>query len=266
VNAGPVAIRSAIAVIAAFALLATATAAGGGAPPREDDSAARAPVRVLFIGNSLTAANDLPALVEAIAAAEGGPRFECRVVAAANYSLEDHWRQGDAVRSIRRGDWSAVVLQQGPSSLDASRVLLVEYAERFAEEIRRAGARPALYMVWPSQVRRADFERVSASYTAATEAVEGVLLPVGDAWRRAWTLDPEIALYGTDGFHPSRLGSILAALVIHRGLVGAIAPATEDPGPEVNRVPAWAKALRVDAGNASALDRAAAEIYLTPRR
>ena len=121
---------------------------------------------MLFIGNSLTAANDLPAMLEAIAAAERGPRFECKVVAAANYSLEDHWRQGDAVRAIRRGGWSVVVLQQGPSSLDTSRALLVDYAQRFAEEIRRAGASTALYMVWPSQERRSDFERVSASYAA----------------------------------------------------------------------------------------------------
>lgn len=237
-------------LIATFAFLSARGVAGAG-PARKEKSAASAPLRVLFIGNSLTAANDLPAMVEAIAAAEPGPRFECEVVAAPNYSLEDHWHQGDAVRAIRRGDWSVVVLQQGPSSLDESRVLLVDYAKRFADEARRAGARTALYMVWPSQARRADFERVSASYAAAAQAVGGVLLPAGDAWRRAWHLDPELALYGPDGFHPSRLGSILAALVVYRGLVSgsALAPSA--------RVPAWAATIEVEANIASTLERAA---------
>jgi hypothetical protein len=41
-----------------------------------------------------------------------------------------------------------------------------------------------------------------------------VLLPAGEAWRAAWRRDPELKLYGKDGFHPSILGSYLAALVV----------------------------------------------------
>jgi hypothetical protein len=44
------------------------------------------------------------------------------------------------------------------------------------------------------------------------------LLPAGAAWREAWRLDPSLALYSDDGFHPSPLGSYLAALAIWRGL------------------------------------------------
>jgi len=228
-----------------------------GEPNRKEERDDSAPLRVLFIGNSLTTANELPALVESIADAERGPRFECEVVAFPNYSLEDHWNQGDAVRAIRRGGWSFVVLQQGPSALDASRVLLVEYAQRFAEEIEGAGGRPALYMVWPSRDRSFDFERVSASYAAAAKAVGGVLLPAGDAWRRAWRLDAELALYGPDEFHPSRLGSTLAALVIYRRLVSAGAPGPRKPSADP---PAWALALDVETGVAATFDRAAAAI------
>ena len=47
--------------------------------------------RVLFIGNSLTTANDLPGLVAALFVAAGGQTIECRTVAFAGYSLEDHW-------------------------------------------------------------------------------------------------------------------------------------------------------------------------------
>jgi hypothetical protein len=178
-----------------------------------------APLRVLFIGNSLTYANDLPAIVSAIGQAEGHP-ITCDVVASPDFSLEDHWQRGEARAAIARGGWTTVVLQQGPSALMESRALLVEYTRRFDREIRKSGASTALYMVWPSQQRRGDFAGTSASYGAAARAVGGRLLPVGDAWREAWRLDRRLALYGPDGFHPSPLGSALAGLVIFQGLTG----------------------------------------------
>jgi len=177
--------------------------------------------RVLFIGNSLTAANDLPGLVDALArAAPDGPVFASQAVVIPDFSLEDQWARGDALRAIRRGGWSDVVLQQGPSSLPESQALLRDYTKRFDAEIRKVGARTALYMVWPAASRPQDFDGVSASYAAAARDVHGLLLNVGDAWRAAWTRDASLGFYGPDGFHPTPLGSYAAALVIYRGLSG----------------------------------------------
>src|SRR6185295_7619357 len=103
--------------------------------------------------------------------------------------LEDHWARGDAQRAIAEGGWFAVVLQQGPSALPESQVLLREYTKRFDAVIRKTGAKTALYMVWPSQARFQDFDGVSASYTVAAADVRGLLLPAGDAWRAAWKRD-----------------------------------------------------------------------------
>lgn len=182
-----------------------------------------APLRVLFIGNSLTYVNDLPAMVAALGRSAGTP-IEYEAVARPDVSLEDHWNQGDARRAIARGRWTWVVLQQGPSALPASRVLLIEYAKRFDGEIRRVGARTAIYMVWPSRARRGDFPGVIQSYVAAAAAVKATLLPVGAAWREAWALDARLPLYGDDGFHPSPMGSWLGALVIYRQLTGQEPP------------------------------------------
>jgi hypothetical protein len=177
-------------------------------------------IRVLFVGNSLTTTNNLPLLVEALAEKAASERIESRVVAFPNYSLEDHWNRGDAKRTIAEGGWSVVVLQQGPSALPESRVLLIDYARRFNAEAQRVGARTALYMVWPAQARLGDFEGVRASYAAAAREIRGLLLPAGDAWRAAWRRDGRLPLYGNDGFHPSALGSYLAALVIYQQLTG----------------------------------------------
>jgi hypothetical protein len=185
--------------------------------------AVQKPHRVLFIGNSLTYANDLPNLVQSLAKA-ADVDVTCRSIAKPDFSLEDHWNNGEAVRAIRQGGWSLVILQQGPSALPESQVLLREFTKRFDTEIKRAGARTALYMVWPSKERIRDFDGVSRSYTNAAVDVGGLLLPVGDAWRSAWKIDPALPLYSGDGLHPSREGTYLAALVILQHAFG-IAPA-----------------------------------------
>src|SRR5580765_6368594 len=118
-------------------------------------------LRVLFIGNSLTYVNDVPAIIAATAEADGHQKFIYQTVAFPDFSLEDHWKQGDARKKIAEGRWDFVVLQQGPSALPGSRASLLEYTARFAADIRRAGAKPALYMVWPSLGRQNDFDHVS---------------------------------------------------------------------------------------------------------
>jgi len=210
--------RTATAVVAAVVAFAAALHAQTGAAPAR---------RVLFVGNSLTRANNLPGMVAAMSAAVGQP-LACEPMTFDGYSLEDHWNRGDgaaggvetARHAIARGGWSFVVLQQGPSALPESRVLLVEYARRFAAEIQRVGARPALYMVWPTTARRFDFDGVKTSYEAAANAIGGLFLPAGEAWRRAWQLDSHLALYEPDGLHPTVSGSYLAALVITARLTG----------------------------------------------
>lgn len=193
------------AVVAAVVAAVSLTA---GQPP---------PLRVLLIGNSLTDANGMPAMIERLGALNGAP-VVARAVAAPNFALEDHWNGGNARREVRTGGWSVVVLQQGPSALPESRVSLRRFTRTFADEIRKAGGRTALYMVWPSKARFGDFDRVSESYRLAAADVQGLLLPAGDAWREAWKRDPEMPLYAADDFHPSPLGSYLTALVIFQGL------------------------------------------------
>lgn len=180
-------------------------------------SQASTELSVLFVGNSLTSVNDVPGLVRRLAEADGR-RIRVGSEVANDFGLEEHWKDGRALRQIMRGRWTVVALQQGPSSLPESRVILRDYTQRFSEQIVRAGARPAVYMVWPSARRAADFDRVIESYTLAARDVDGILLPVGRAWREAWTRQPALALYGPDGFHASAEGSWLAALVIYCGL------------------------------------------------
>jgi hypothetical protein len=177
-------------------------------------------LRVLFVGNSLTYSNDLPWIVEALSH-EGDTRIEAGMIAFPNAALEDHWNDGRARAEIASGRWDVVVMQQGPSSLTSSRVNLVEWAKKLADAARAAGARPALMTVWPDTSRRAYLDDVIESYEVAARACQCELLPAGRAWKEAWQRRGSLSLYGADGFHPSRDGSYLAALVVWSGLTGA---------------------------------------------
>ena len=180
----------------------------------------QASYHVLFVGNSLTYFNDLPLMVHALGESTG-VTIDAQAVAKPNFGLEQHWADGDALAAIARGGWDVVVLQQGPSALPASRVNLLQWADSFAVRIRAAGGTPALYQVWPASVDlAANFDRSLESYALAAQQVGGTLLPAGRTWQLAWQRDGSLELYGSDGFHPSPLGSYVAALAIFGGLTG----------------------------------------------
>jgi hypothetical protein len=170
-------------------------------------------LRILFLGSSLTYANDMPGSVQALARSVG-ETLEVAQVSRGGASLEDQWQHGGALRKIKAGGWDVVVLQQGPSSTPENRNNLRHWTRRFAEPIRKAGARPALYMVWPGLDRFAYFDAVRDSYTLAAEDVDGMLFPAGEAWRAVLRRNPKVALYKRDGVHPTPAGSLTVALSI----------------------------------------------------
>lgn len=196
--------------LALGALTSVVTPALAQEPPAEQ--------RVLFIGNSLTYTNNLPALVKAVFTGAGlGAVAE--MVAKPAFSLGDHWHAParEAHKAIARGGWSTVVMQQGSSAQPESRRDLRRDAKRFAESIAAVGARPALYCVWPRDGSWSDFDRVIESYRLAADDIGALFFPVGAAWRAA---PRDIRLYSPDGLHPSVYGSYLAALVIFAVLSG----------------------------------------------
>ena len=171
-------------------------------------------LRVLFVGNSLTATNHLPPYVAGQADASGR-QLEYRTIAIGGYSLEDHWNLGEAQKALASRRWDVVVMQQGPSALPESQTNLRAWAMRFADEARSRGTRPALLTVWPESYRRSALADVIRSYRRAAGAAGAELLPAGEAWGQAWRCDRHVRLYGGDGFHPSPLGTYAAALVVY---------------------------------------------------
>lgn len=196
---------------------------------------------VLFIGNSLTYMNDLPAMVEQVARA-AGDSVRVGMVAGANMAVIDHVNgAGSALATIDQGGWSFVVLQQGPTPAGICRDTLVLAAMRVAPRIRAAGGRPVLFAPWVRRGFPQSLGFATESATQAARAVGGVVAPVGAAWAEALEADPTLQLYAPDGYHPAPAGTLLAALTIHERLRGG----------DVRDIPVEALA-RIPAGGISA--------------
>lgn len=181
------------------------------------------PERILFVGNSLTHSNDLPAMVARIARLDDRP-LEIHTLAEPNYSLGDHLASAGFAASVQKG-WDFLVLQQGPSSLPDSRAELirdVRAIDRIAAG--RSSPRLALLMAWPPAARSSSWDRVTESYRLAASGVGAVLIPAGANLRRALREDPTIPLLAGDGFHPAVSGTYLAALTTYHALRGSLPP------------------------------------------
>lgn len=200
------------------------------------------PLRVHFVGNSLTFRNNLPGMVVELGRSLDLPmQVEAGMTARDGMSLEGHWREGDVLRRLREEEWDVLVLQEQSSRLLADPAQSELYLRRFAEAARAAGTEVILLQTWVRADRPEAHPRQRESYRQVANAVNVRLAPVGDAWDRARTELPGIALHHADGLHASREGTYLTAAV----LVGMLAGRSpEQAGPLVSGDPVSASALR----------------------
>jgi hypothetical protein len=182
-------------------------------------SRSRGPLKVLFIGNSFTARNDLPGLVARLAAARG-KALEHRLIAAGGASLRAHWNAGQAAEAIRDGGYDAVVLQEQSTLPVKNAARMHENIRLFDEAIKSAGARTVLYMTWARQNAPDSQKAITEAYNSICNELGATVVPVGVAWERFLRDNDEPVLHDRDQSHPTMAGSFLAACVFLAALFG----------------------------------------------
>lgn len=174
--------------------------------------ASATPVRLLFIGNSYTARNDLPRILVELAAAAARPReLTTRTIVAGGASLRRHWNAGIAQRTIEEGVFDDVVLQEQSTLPVKNAVRYHENVRLFAPLIAQHGARTVLYLNWARRQALHAQAVLNAAVSTIAGEVGALVVPVGPAWEAALAHDPRLALYADDGSHPTAAGSYLAA-------------------------------------------------------
>jgi hypothetical protein len=185
-------------------------------------------LRVLFIGNSFTAANSLPSMVARLAASQPASRQVFPLAddpggSQLHEAVHDRLLQ----KLLRQVHWSVVVVQEQsqlpalPSLLHASTLPALR---QLVATIRRDGARPLLFETWgyqegdlmnvPDDSYSAMQDRLHDGYAYLSQKEDVPVAPIGDAWAIALRQKPATPLWSADGKHPSLEGSYLAAIVI----------------------------------------------------
>ncbi len=175
-------------------------------------------LKVLFLGNSLTAYHELPTIIERMASAAvvERPLRATRIAPGGETFYRHSERRGEdaPLTVIASGDWDVVVLQENGRVAARGEGESFTFAARLVRTVRTAGAEPLFYMTWAYRDRPETHATILRTYDLLGSRLEVPVAPVGEAWRRSRETAPDIELFDADGIHPSPEGSYLAACVI----------------------------------------------------
>jgi hypothetical protein len=178
-------------------------------------------IRVLFIGNSYTYFNNLPALLKGLAASDKDwPQIETEMIVRTGATLQRHYSEGQAGVSITEGKWDFVILQEQSMLPINDMGTMYYHASRLHDHIKKSGAKTVFFSTWARQDERYKQKNVDFAYKYTATHLGAILAPVGLAWTAVLEKDPQMLLYTTDKSHPNAAGSYLAACVIYSTLIG----------------------------------------------
>ena len=173
--------------------------------------------KILFVGNSLTYTNDLPKILEEISD-NFGKIITTESLCFPNYAIIDHLNEGRLQAILSKEKFDYLIVQQGPSSQLEGKKMLIEDGEKLKKLCDKYNIKMAYFMVWTSKKWYHTFDLVIENHTIAAKQNKAILLPVGQIWKNYNTFKNVENLYGFDGFHPSKTGSFLSALVMFHQL------------------------------------------------
>lgn len=200
------------------------------------------PQKVLFLGNSYTAYNNLPAIVSSVASANGDSITYLAITPGGQY-LQAHAADPQVQAAFLQGDWDFIVVQE------QSQVPVIPYFRETlmypgADSLKALrdqycpGAEMFYFMTWGRQnggqqcndgycsfafTGFYDYQDTLtwAYYQTAVQTACGIA-PVGEIWREVMLQHqpplPPLNLFLTDGSHPSLEGSYIAGLTIYSTL------------------------------------------------
>jgi PKD repeat protein len=190
--------------------------------------------KVLFIGNSYTAVNNLPAIVSNMAISTGDVLIYDSNTPG-GFRFLNHAADASTLAKINSNTWDYVVLQAQsqeaafyPAQMEVD---LYPYATSLSNSIRQNNecAQPMFYMTWGRKngdsnncpylpwtcTYTAMDDALRASYLLMAENNNAELAPAAAVWRFLRENNSTIELFSSDESHPSLEGSYAAACAFY---------------------------------------------------
>lgn len=182
--------------------------------------------RVLFLGNSYTAYNNLPQLVKDVASSAGDSLiFDSNT--PGGYTLQNHVANPTSMGKIMLGNWDYVVLQGQSQEPIVQNSIFNNNGLGLDDTITQYNpcAKTMFYMTWGRKngdASNCPFFPVMCTYSGMDTSLRDAytnlasianaeLSPVGILWNYLRQNYPSIELYQADESHPSLAGSYAAA-------------------------------------------------------
>tara|TARA_R110002072_G_scaffold20688_4_gene74857 strand:- start:10318 stop:11430 length:1113 start_codon:yes stop_codon:yes gene_type:complete len=184
------------------------------------------PVKILFIGNSYTHMNDMPATVEKIAKSKGR-NTQVKMSAVSSSTFQLHSERKELFNDIELEKWDYVILQgfsrelgQDIATIDS---LSLPYIRKIIEAVyaNNSCTQVMLYMTWGYENGYVHDERLDTYPKMSAKVEEGYayisnkfsipIVPVGQIYRQFRLDIPEIQLYESDSQHPTKTASYIIA-------------------------------------------------------
>jgi len=189
-------------------------------------------IRALFLGNSYTAAHNLPELVARIAHSCGDSLYY-QSNTPGGYTFQGHSTNVQSISMIQQGNWDYLILQeqsQIPSFpdqqvetqcfpfahyLDSIFMVYNPCGETvFYRTWGRKNGDSQNCPTWPPVCTYAGMDSIlAANYRKMADSNQALLCPAGDVWHYIReNSGTAIELYDSDGSHPSASGAMATAL------------------------------------------------------
>ena len=198
-------------------------------PVRADEINPNKPLEIFFLGNSFTAANNMPDIVQQLANVAG---LNCYIetYAPGGQFSTDHCLNPYVYETIRSRKWDYVVIQDNQGAYVnqppyvSSNYLSANF--QLCDSIKAndictsviwfagwagEGGYPTYF---PGDNTQSCIERVLANVVYLNSTKHEVVGPIGEGWIRSLNEQPSIDLYSPDGNHPSLEGSYITASVL----------------------------------------------------
>jgi hypothetical protein len=211
------------------------------------------PQRILFIGNSYTAANKLPDVFLEVVKDSGRISPVVKSSTPGGRTLKQHLGIAASMKLVDEGGWDVVVLQgqsQEPAIAEKDESVRKEFVESATELCKRVRAKSPkvkiyFYATW---ARHADYwtaakkgpdvganpKEMQASlrkwYGVVAKENQATWVPCGDAWELNYASAAPLRLHTKDHSHPEFVGTYLNALIFFGKIYGVKAPAPKWTG------------------------------------
>ena len=187
-------------------------------------------MKVLFVGNSHTYFNDMPALFARFVECTTGNRPDVTMLAFSNRDLAWHRREYYPLRfNLIYGNYDYCVIQQAAHPYPPVETTM-QYGKEIIDLCHRCGVVPVVCMTWAEKRFPENQQKMIDTCKSLAQERNALLAPIGLIWRNVREEYPDIDLYYEDGEHAGPYGDFLTAAALCKLLTGDISEAVNGTG------------------------------------